>query len=157
MKNLGVGAVILLLFLQSCAFQTYQNASPTFREAFFADEEAIADFLNKGMPQPSRSLNEGWIFLGKDSLPGISRSFSTDVQGESIHLPHRITFANHSFWYHKTVALEEGILALDADDGVQLWIDGKQIKRMEGGDFFQVAAKKEASVTIRVVNNAMAG
>ena len=157
MKNWGVSAVILLLFLQSCAFQTYQNASPTFREAFFADEEAIADFLTKGMPQPSRSLNEGWIFLGKDSLPGISRSFSTDVQGESIQLPHRITFANHSFWYHKTVDLEEGILALDADDGVQLWIDGKQIKRMEGGDFFQVAAKKEASVTIRVVNNAMAG
>jgi hypothetical protein len=59
MKNLGVGAVILLLFLQSCTFQTYQNASPTFREAFFADEEAIANFLTKGMPQPSRSLNEG--------------------------------------------------------------------------------------------------
>jgi predicted phosphodiesterase len=95
--------------------------------------------------------------LGKDSLPGISRSFYTDVQGESIQLPHRITFANHSFWYHKTIDLEEGILALDADDGVQLWIDGKQIKRLEAGDFFQVAAKKEASVTIRVVNNAMAG
>jgi Icc-related predicted phosphoesterase len=157
MKNWGVGAVILLLFLQSCAFQPYKNASPTFREAFFADEEAIADFLTKGMPQPSRSLNEGWIFLSKDSLPGISRSFSTDVQGESIQLPHRITFANHSFWYHKTLDLEEGILALDADDGVQLWIDGKQIKRMEAGDFFQVDAKKEASVTIRVVNNAMAG
>ena len=52
MKNWWIGAVILLLFLQSCAFQTYKNASPTFREAFFADEEAIADFLTKGMPQP---------------------------------------------------------------------------------------------------------
>ena len=158
MKNWSLGIGISLIFLlQSCAVHSTKNTSPTFREAFFADEEAIADFLNKGMSQPSLVLNEGWIFLGKDSLPGISRSFSTDVQGESIQLPHRITFANHSFWYHKTVDLQEGILILEGDDGVQLWIDGEQIRRMEGGDFFQVAAKKEASITLRVVNNAMAG
>ena len=156
MKNWLLGVGISSLFL-SCAIQSTKNASPTFREAFFADEEPIIDFLQKGGPQPSFTLNEGWIFFGKDSLPGISRNMSTEVQGESIRLPHRITFANHSFWYHKNMDLEEGILVVDGDDGVQLWIDGEQIKRIEGGNFFQVAAKKEASVTIRVVNNAMAG
>ncbi len=143
--------------LWSCTEMNTENASPTFREAFFAEENPISMFFKEGWPEGMVNLNSEWIFLGKDSIPGIERDLPVIKQGEKVDLPHRISFPNHSFWYQKEVHLEKGFLLIDGDDGVQLWFDGKRIPRASVGEFFPVPSGKNIQLSIRVVNNAMAG
>lgn len=156
MKKLIFGIIIGLACL-SCAKISTENASPTYREAFFAEEELIRDFLIESWPENMLELDSGWIFMGKDSLPGIERVLPEFGKGEKLDLPHRISFPNHSLWYQKEVNLEKGILFIDGDDGVQLWMDGHRIPRASTGEFFDVPSGKNSLLTIRVINNAMAG
>ena len=156
MKRIVLGFLIVVA-LSSCTKYIKENASPTFREAFFANEDQIIDFLKEGWLEVMVKLDSEWIFLGKDSIPGIERDLPVFKQGEKVDLPHRISFPNHSFWYQKEVHLEKGFLFIDGDDGVQLWLDGKRITRAPEGEFFPVPSGKNIQLNIRVVNNAMAG
>ncbi|MBS4073037.1 MAG: metallophosphoesterase, partial [Algoriphagus sp.] len=108
-------------------------------------------------PENMLALDSGWIFMGKDSLPGIERVLPEFGKGEKLDLPHRISFPNHSLWYQKEVNLEKGILFIEGDDGVQLWANEVRIPRAKDGEFFPIASEGEFRLTIRVVNNAMAG
>ncbi len=156
MKQVIFG-IIAGLVLLSCTKISTENASPTYREAFFAEEELIGEFLEEAWPANMLALDSGWIFLGKDSIPGIERSLPEFGLGEKLDLPHRISFPNHSLWYQKEMNLEKGVLFIDGDDGVQLWVDEHRIPRSADGEFFDVPAGKNSLLTIRVVNNAMAG
>lgn len=156
MKNL-ILAIIAGLASQACTKNSSENAFPTYREAFFAEEQLIGEFLNEAWPENMLGLDSGWIFMGKDSIPGIDRALPDFYSGEYLNLPHRISFPNHSLWYQKELSLKKGVLFIDGDDGVQLWMDGYRIPRASAAEFFEVPAGKNSLLTIRVVNNAMAG
>lgn len=156
MKN----TVILLfafLFAVGCVYTESKNASPTFGEAFFSNESQLEAYFNPAVALETVSLDSGWIFLGKDSIPGIAPQFPVLDGGEEINLPHRLTAANHNFWYKAKVTLEPGVLLIDADDGAQLWVNGIRIPRSERGEFFEISDSGEKELLIRAVNNAMAG
>jgi predicted phosphodiesterase len=151
--------ILLFAFLlpQGCVSPNSKNASPTYGETFFSDESELESYFNPGLAIETTLLDSGWIFLGKDSIPGIEREIPIMENGESIHLPHRLSFANHSFWYKSTFKLEPGVLYVNADDGAQLWVNGKRVPRSERGDFFEIPDSGKKELLIRVVNNAMAG
>jgi len=152
--------VILLfafLFAVGCATTESKNASPNFGEAFFSDESQLEAYFNPAVALETVSLDSGWIFLGMDSIPGIERDITALDAGEAITLPHRLTAANHNFWYKTKVRLEPGVLLIDADDGAQLWVNGTQIPRSEREEFFEISDSGEKELLIRAVNNAMAG
>ena len=109
MKKLIFGIIAGLATL-ACAKISTKNASPTYREAFFAEEELIGDFLIEAWPENMLELDSGWIFMGKDSIPGIERVLPEFGKGEKLDLPHRVSYPNHSLWYQKEVNLEKGIL-----------------------------------------------
>lgn len=145
------------LLVQGCISTNSKNASPTFGEAFFSDESELESYFNTGFALETTLLDSGWIFLGKDSIPGIEREIPIFENEEFVSLPHRLSFANHSFWYKTTVKLEPGVLLIDADDGAQLWVNGVRVPRSERGEFFEIADLGEKELLIRTVNNAMAG
>lgn len=152
--------VILLfafLFALGCVTTDSKNASPTFGEAFFSDESQLEAYFNPAVALETIPLDSGWIFLGKDSIPGIAPQIPIRETGEEIKLPHRLTAANHNFWYKTKVILEPGVLLIDADDGAQLWINGTRIPRSDRGEFFEISDSGEKELLIRAVNNAMAG
>lgn len=156
MKKLIFGIIAGLATL-ACAKISTENASPTYREAFFAEEELIGDFLINAWPENMLELDSGWIFMGKDSIPGIERVLPEFGKGEKLDLPHRVSYPNHSLWYQKEVNLDKGTLFIEGDDGVQLWANEVRIPRAKDGEFFPIASEGEFRLTIRVVNNAMAG
>lgn len=145
-----------VLFLQACHAEL---EIPTYREALFADDKKAADFFQTQLPDDLLvTLDSGWIFLSQDSLTGIHREWPAPFsQPEPVVLPHRLPLPNHSLWYHWEGLLEPGILLVDADDGLQCWLNGKRVPRAEEGDFFVVGATGKSYLGLRVVNNAMAG
>lgn len=156
MKKLVYG-FLTVLTIQGCGKTSVENASPTYREAFFLNEQGLQDFWDSSLPEGMVTLDSEWFFLGKDSLPGIKREIPLEISDEVINLPHRILAPNHSLWYRKEVNLQAGVLLLDADDGAQLWANGRRIPRSEDGEYFTISEDGTYSLTIRAVNNAMAG
>lgn len=156
MKNI-VFQLFAFLLIVGCVSTDSKNASPTFGEAFFSDESQLEAYFNPRIALQTTALDSGWIFLGKDSIPGITPSIPGVEVGEEINLPHRLSAANHNFWYQTKVQLETGVLLIDADDGAQLWVNGIRIPRSEQGEFFEISKAGEKELLIRVVNNAMAG
>ncbi|MBX2896251.1 MAG: metallophosphoesterase [Cyclobacteriaceae bacterium] len=112
--------------------------------------------LNQIIQEPDTVFNTGWRFvkgvtherLVPDYLP----------QPDSlVELPHRVLFPNTALWYEQKLTIpEKGVLIIHADDGAQLWINGEPAERIQG-DKFKVAATTQASVLVRVLNNAMFG
>ncbi|MDP3472709.1 MAG: metallophosphoesterase [Algoriphagus sp.] len=145
------------LIAQACTLTNSENTALTFGAVFFSDESKIEAYFNPGLLVETESLDSGWIFLGKDSIPGIDRDVPNFENSEAINLPHRLPFANHSFWYKTRVNLAPGVLVIDADDGAQLWVNEKRIPKSERGVFFEILDSGEKDLLIRVVNNAMAG
>ncbi|GAB2495017.1 metallophosphoesterase family protein [Algoriphagus taiwanensis] len=150
--------LISLLALWNLNAKAQNTASPTFGEVFFSDPtlaQAFSEtFRYTGLIQ---TLDSGWEYLGKDSLPGIHRDIPDFDSFLAINLPHRLTFPNHSMWYRTETDLQEGILWVDADDGAQVWIDGKRVPRSTDGEYFPISQNGQQKILIRVVNNAMAG
>lgn len=72
-------------------------------------------------------------------------------------LPHRELRPNSTIWYFREINFsEKGVLAIDADDGAQLLLNDKQVKRIHG-IYFPIDSAGPTKVTIRVLNNAMEG
>ncbi len=147
-----------IIILSSCEKKSIENASPTYGGAFFSNEQLTKKlFENQFSIDGLQLLDQGWELLSIDSIPGIDRELPEFEEGEKITLPHRVTLPNHSFWYRTFTDLQEGYLIIDSDDGAQLWINGKRVRREEELEFFKVEEKTNAELIIRGVNNAMAG
>lgn len=146
-----------MIILASCAKQN-ENASPTYGEAFFAQEDLVKKLSDHQFPTEGLILiNENWEFLGSDSVHGIKRDLPEFGAGEELKLPHRVNLPNHSFWYRTKADLQEGYLIIDSDDGAQLWVNGIQIERESELELFKVGDFESAEVIVRGVNNAMSG
>ncbi|MDF2157260.1 metallophosphoesterase [Algoriphagus sp. CAU 1675] len=155
MRTFWIGCCALLL-IQACQ---PKSTSPTFGEVFFSDGFQIGEYLDDGFSGENLFLlDSGWRYLGSDSIPGIEREFPGVMDtGEHILLPHRLSLPNHSMWYHWEGFLDQGVLIVDADDGVQVWLDGERVKRSPERELFEVKGAGKRSLILRVVNNAMAG
>lgn len=125
-----------VLFLAACR---PEPELPTYLESLLADERKVAGMFTNEFPRESvRELDSGWVFHGQDSLAGINRKWPADFsQSVRISLPHRMSFANHSLWYSWKGTLGAGVLFIDADDGVQCWLNGKRILRAKDGEFLK--------------------
>lgn len=77
---------------------------------------------------------------------------------ETVMLPHRILKPNTALWYIKRVkVVTDHCLEVKADDGAQLWQDGRRVIAEKSG-LFCISAKRDSSeIIIRVLNNAMKG
>lgn len=149
--------VLLVLILGSCQEKNIKNASLTYKEAFFANEEVIASWAATPKWTGMISIDSGWEFLGIDSIVGLDRNLPDFESGQAVLLPHRVLAPNHSFWYRIKVDLEPGILILDADDGAQLWFNEERVPQSDQGEFFVLEEGIKGELTIRVLNNAMSG
>ena len=91
-----------------------------------------------------------WLQV-EQALP--SEAFTTMVR-----LPHRVLRPDRSLWYDNYLTLAGGgALHVDADDGAQLFLAGRRV--FGRGRLFPVPADVagRVRVTVRVLNNAMAG
>ncbi|MFC3417853.1 metallophosphoesterase family protein [Algoriphagus hitonicola] len=151
--------LFLILLLMNFAGCQSSSTSPTYGEVFFSDSEWISDFNKQhSLLKLSNSLDSNWVFMGRDSVQGIQQDVPIwKNKGESVCLPHRLSFPNQSYWYQWQGELEKGILYVDADDGAQVWRNGSRISKSEPGDYFVIPESGRAQLTIRVINNAMAG
>ncbi len=79
-------------------------------------------------------------------------------KAEKVNLPHRLTLPNSVFWYHKKVKTKSNtIIKINADDGVQVWVNHERIKPNKDGYFPFQTTNDSAEIIIRVLNNAVAG
>lgn len=151
--------LLLLVVLgasSSCQQIRLNTASPTYGEAYFLPTRAVSETQMSANPWLDLSID--WLYLGADSLPGIFRAIPSGRQaGKLISLPHRLDLPNHSLWYEKEVFLSPGILQVSGDDGVQVWVNKKQIYRSRPGNQFEVLDSGWVKLQVRVINNAMAG
>jgi predicted phosphodiesterase len=118
-------------------------------------------------PHPYQHLNQ--IDIESDSVFNSGWRFVKGVENERlvpdylpqpdslVELPHRALLSNTALWYEQKLTIpEKGVLIIHADDGAQLWINGEPAQRIQG-DVFRVPAAVQASVLVRVLNNAMFG
>ncbi len=152
--------LFLLLVLGGALFSCQRNisqcASPTYGEAYFLPNRSVAELQMN--PNLWVDLSTDWMYLGADSLPGIFRELpSLSQPSESLSLPHRLNLPNHSLWYEKEIFLAPGILQVSGDDGVQVWVNEKQVHRSRPGNQFEVLDSGRVQLQVRVINNAMAG
>lgn len=161
MRTLMFGVAAIFLLLQACT--SPEGTYRPYREVFAPQEDsaifrmiALRDALNRPRPEASFALDQGWLFTAGDSTEGLN----TDqiVRGsEVIGLPHRILRPNSPLWYHHDHDFSTpGALRIVADDGAQLYLNGRRIERLHD-EYFPVSGTGPTHITIRVLNNAMSG
>jgi len=101
-------------------------------------------------------LRQDWCFhKGKEIGINVEVQYALDC--EKINLPHRVLEPNTALWYTKTMDIDmESYLQVKADDGAQVYQDGKRVLSIEG-NFFPLSKCQNSKITIRVLNNAMKG
>jgi hypothetical protein len=74
-------------------------------------------------------------------------------------LPHRVLHPDTPYWYVTTLTLATPvILRVSADDGAQVWANGKRIPAENGSDFPLIPNEKNTvTLTVRVLNKAVYG
>lgn len=155
MKNLLFLIALLILF--SCKREGF---SPSFSRSAFDHLDSLMRLSPlENLPVEEILLIEnGWNFLGWDNNAGKIPSIPKQSKSEVIGLPHRIPYANSNIWYSNELVLDKGYLSIQADDGAQLWINGKQVFQNSFGVFpIENPSKEPVSIMIRVINNAVAG
>lgn len=113
---------------------------------------SVWDFVPK---DEIHELSIGWEFHGLDTLKGIEAIFPDLEIGTDVNLPHRISTPNSNIWYSGEFELGNGVLAVRADDGQQVWVEGNPI--FPDQDHVYQIPKTKGKITIRVINNAVAG
>ncbi len=102
------------------------------------------------------TIDSAWYFELGNSSEGLNTSFR-EFEGGLVHLPHRIAYPDHPFWYKRKIKLDQpGYLHVRADDGAQVYSGEKRLE-MVSGNFFFLNMTDTAEITIRVLNNAMRG
>ncbi len=77
---------------------------------------------------------------------------------ETVSLPHRVLAPNTALWYAAAINLPaNSALEVDADDGAQVFVDGKLVERYRRWFFPPSGTVGRRQVTIRVLNNAVQG
>lgn len=148
--------IFMLMYFTNCQNNT---TSPTYGEVFFSNPDAPRGFFEENsLLKLGKALDSNWLFMGRDSVPGIQQDLPTlQNEGESVMLPHRLEYPNQSLWYQWQGELSNGVLYVDADDGAQVWLNGTRTSKSEAGDYFVIPDSGKVLLTIRVINNAMAG
>lgn len=122
-----------------------------------AQDPIVMAFQRIPKPElPGIKLNTGWHWvLGREGEKLVATEVPT---GEKpIQLPHRILQPDRAIWYTQTLDLAEQFYwIISADDGAQLFVNGKQVPRIES-NIFKLPIMPKAAVSIRVLNNAMEG
>lgn len=134
---------------------------PTYKASLFSDvisknQTTLDSLRTVDFPQ-SVDLNSDWMVITTDERQGLEVNPPEFKTYETLNLPHRIPKPNSPFWYHKNITLGNGVLVLNADDGAQVWINGKRVSHLFGEIFPFESNGGEVEVTIRVLNNAMRG
>ncbi|MCH6235503.1 metallophosphoesterase family protein [Cognataquiflexum rubidum] len=147
---------IVFLVLSGCQPKE-QEIKPTFSSSlmsYWKDKPmgSIWDFVPK---EEIHELSFGWEYHGWDTLSGKEAVFPDLEIGAEVNLPHRIPTPNSNIWYSGEFELENGILAVKADDGQQVWVEGNPI--FPDQDHVYQIPKTKGKITIRAINNAVAG
>jgi len=154
-QHYSLSLLVLLVLISSCSQPSH---TPTFRSYTLDTDQQVTSRLNEVLPEsPSEavSIQAEWRVNLEDERGGLDVSIPPFGQ-ETVSLPHRIHLPDHSMWYQAEVNLEKGVLHINADDGAQLWLNGIRTKSVQG-NYYPVLENGEQEVTIRVINNAMAG
>ncbi len=117
----------------------------------------LAAWLSLGLPPPDADL---WRFaLGRADERLAATASDRPAQWEPVRLPHRIQAPNQALWYRMTMHLPaRAALDVVADDGAQVFVDGVRWHQ-QGRLFYPPVPVSDGAfdVTVRVLNNAMAG
>ena len=147
----------LVAFLTSCNLEEEQKAS--FRPFTLQLDEKISGAVDRLIPFEDGlgvSIDSLWRLNLADFRGGANVSLLEFTEEKTIRIPHRILLPDHSIWYQTEVQLGRGVLRINADDGAQLWLNGERVAP-ELAAYYPVAKAGNYTLTIRVLNNAMAG
>jgi hypothetical protein len=101
------------------------------------------------------SWTNGWIFQSGTA----DETLHADVKpvgGQAVNLPHRVDKPDCSIWYKKEIQVPaDGVVRIEADDGAQLFVKGRQVARLKE-NYFPVKGGTQELI-VRVLNNAMSG
>ncbi|WP_420387461.1 metallophosphoesterase family protein [Roseivirga sp.] len=121
-------------------------------------DQSISAQLDELVPLDvdATQLSNLWQVDLSDTQSGVDVAMPDFPGEEQVTLPHRINLPDHSIWYKAVVSLDKGVLQVNADDGAQVWVNGQRI-RPALANFYPVDQSGQHELTIRVINNAMAG
>ncbi len=153
---------VLLILIVGCSSRneqpTYMPYTFLFSDTLDIERSAIR-YQFDSIPKPVCSgytIEGSWFFSLGDSTEGLNAIVKNNLI-EEVLLPHQVAIPNRACWYSKSITIQNpGILTLHADDGAQLFIEGKQVRRIRDG-YFPIDTIGTLHVTIRVLNNAMSG
>ncbi|MFK7847483.1 MAG: metallophosphoesterase [Rhodothermales bacterium] len=106
---------------------------------------------------------KNWTFAIGNPANGLHATIAqSPALDTSVTLPHRILKPDWPLWYEKSIEVADyEWLYIDADDGAQVFQNG-QLLNPVFGEFFSLlpaedSSDKAATITVRVLNNAMRG
>ncbi|MEQ9377299.1 MAG: metallophosphoesterase [Imperialibacter sp.] len=154
--------VLLLLAAFGCRQQD-SIISPTY--TIFPPQDSVRLTLAEKWkaaktptPAITQPIDQGWRYVAGINESLTDFEFPEWEQAEALDLPHRITLPNTAMWYRRPVfdAIDSSVLEVNADDGAQVFLNGKKLERLIDDRFYLTATAGDM-LTIRVLNNAMAG
>ena len=123
---------------------------------------ALLDKWDKrGVPgfTTSDSLGSGWFYGPGNPENGLRVSINEAPPMDSlVVLRHNVLKPDWPLWYQQQIALDGyGWVYVEADDGAQVFQDGVLLEPVLGEYFKLDTTQKVSDITIRVLNNALAG
>ena len=121
----------------------------------------LQTWKEKGVPHftTSDSLRLGWSYGPGNPVNGLQVTVEAAPPMDSlVSLRHNVLKPDWPLWYQKYIELDgNGWLYVEADDGAQVFQNGVLLEPTLG-EYFKLNTQQEAStVTVRVLNNALAG
>lgn len=109
-------------------------------------------------PLPARTPHS-WKYAAGDPSNGLMVSASAmPTATTQVTLRHRVLEPNTPLWYRRQLTVNEPLLMqVRADDGAQVFVDGKRLEQHFPEHFVIQPAPEARTVRIRVLNNAMKG
>jgi hypothetical protein len=109
-------------------------------------------------PAICQPIDQGWRYVAGINESLTDFEFPEWEQTEALDLPHRVTLPNTAMWYQRLVVdpIDSSVLEVNADDGAQVFLNGKKLERLMDDRFYFTATAGD-TLTIRILNNAMAG
>ena len=100
-----------------------------------------------------------WRYQRGAGIETLTASVPPDfTTATDVALPHRVHAPNTALWYSASRVLPEGgALIVDADDGAQVFVDGRQLRANSRTFALPAGVAGAHRVVVRVLNNAMAG
>ncbi len=110
------------------------------------------------IPPSWKNLEAVWSFALGDPAEGLNTTLASLPHNlELVTLPHRTLHADTPYWYVTEVGIKSAsVLEFDADDGAQLYADGRRIP-ISGDVFYVPASSGKSHLVVRVLNKALYG